>query len=168
MKQIFENKTLLILVVVTAFIGIGIGLILSLNIFESKSTQLIGAGDRLMLANGESLIGGGAGKLPVLQVKDQVWEQNQPITLTEARNLRWKIETKCTPNIGYYSRRTAANDLPEPYSLIFDDQEKVIGIYLFSKVQQPAPWQQMESVGPFPYPHWGLHMFFYDQSKACP
>ena len=167
MKQIFENKTLLILVVVTAFIGIGIGLILSLNIFESQSTQLIGAGDRLMLANGESLIGGGAGKLPVLRVKDQVWEQNQPITLTEARNLRWKIETKCTPNIGYYSRRTAANDLPEPYSLIFDSLERVVGVYIYSENEQQPPWGYREATGPYPYPHWGLHLFFVDSTNAC-
>ena len=167
MKEIFKNKSLLILVVLFPLIGVGFGLVLSLNIFATDSPESKGVGDRLMIASGESLIGGGAGHLPALITKDQVWEQNQPLTLNEATNLRWEMEAKCTPNVGYYSKKAAGNDLPVPYSLLFNNEKKVIGMYLFSEVQQPAPWQQVQTVGPLPYPHWGLHMFFYDQSNAC-
>ena len=55
----------------------------------------------------------------------------------------------------------------ESYSLIFDSKDKVIGIYFYSENQQGYPWQQMQSTGPFPYPHWGLHIFFQDSTNAC-
>jgi hypothetical protein len=53
------------------------------------------------------------------------------------------------------------------YSLIFDNQDQTIGIYLFSETQQQSPWEQMEATGPFAYPHWGLHVFFKNPSTAC-
>ena len=168
MKDSLNNKWLLALMALTSIIGIAVGLLISLNIFGNESTKTDVAGDRLMLANGQSLIGGGAGHLPALITKDQVWEQNQPVTLTDAKHSEWEMESQCTMNVGYYSKRTTVNGKVEPYSLIFDNEGKLTGIYLFSEVQQNPPWQSMQTTGPFNQQHWGLHIFFYEQSNACP
>ena len=101
------------------------------------------------------------------KIEGENWEEIQPLTLSEANNLGWEKGVICVPNVGYYSRRAAANDFAEPYSLIFDNQDMVIGIYLFSESQQQSPWEQMQATGPFPYPHWGLHIFFTNPSIAC-
>ena len=74
---------------------------------------------------------------------------------------------QCVKDIGYYSRRVAANDNPEPYSLIFDNLNRVVGVYIYSEIEQEAPWEYTEATGPYPYPHWGLHAFFLDSSNAC-
>ena len=74
---------------------------------------------------------------------------------------------KLWEGLGYYSRRTAGNDTAEPYSLIFDNKDNVIGIYFYSQNEQSHPWQQVQSTGPFPYPHWGLHFLLQDSTNAC-
>ena len=101
------------------------------------------------------------------KIDGENWEEIQPLTLSEANNLGWEKEGACVPNVGYYSKRPATSALPEPYSLIFDKNDKVIGMYMFSEIEQRAPWQKMQTRGPFRNPHWGLHIFFTSPSTSC-
>ena len=155
----------LIIMVVCVLIGAAIGVVLSLIIFsDDGGADSNSVGDRFVLATGESPGAPDIWNQP--QVID-VWEEAQPLTLDAARSLRWKKDVNCVPGIGYYSRRAAANDKPEPYSLIFDSLERVVGVYIYSENEQQPPWGYREATGPYPYPHWGLHLFFVDSTNAC-
>jgi len=168
MIKIIKQKIVLSGLLVSLLMGTSIGIALSLTVLISDdSSQSVSVGTRFMLVTGNSAIPAGNTEMRVFVSEGQLWEEMLPLTLSEAKNLRWKKDVQCVPNVGYYSRRAAANDLPEPYSLIFDNNDKVIGMYLFSENQQQSPWEQIQATGPFPYPHWGLHIFFQDSAKAC-
>jgi hypothetical protein len=153
----------------TLAFGLAIGLILSFTLFSSNDGgEMPSAGTLLMLATGHSAISAGNSEQRVYVSEGQLWEETLPLTLNEARNLRWKKEVSCVSGVGHYSRKNAAKSAAaESYSLIFDSKDKVIGVYFYSENQQDSPWQQMQSAGPFPYPHWGLHIFFQDSTNAC-
>ena len=165
MIEIIKQKLVIVGGFIIFFIGIFIGLILSIIIF----TQGNGANEANTVGNHFMLATGGTSRLSQWdqKIEGENWEEILPINLSEAKNFRWEKYADCTPNVGYYSTRTATNDLTEPYSLIFNNQDQVIGIYLFSETQQQSPWEQMQATAPFPYPHWGLHVFFRDSSIAC-
>ena len=168
MIDIIKEKPFIGLVI-TLVIGLATGLILSFTLISSNDGRDIpSAGTLLMLATGHSAISAGNSEQRVYVSEGQLWEETLPLTLNKARNLRWKKEVSCVPGVGYYSRKNAAKSAAsESYSLIIDSKDKVIGIYFHSENEQDAPWQQIQSAGPFPYPHWGLHIFFQDSTNAC-
>jgi len=150
--------------IITLVIGVAIGLILSFTLLSSNDGASNSIGSVFLLASGSAETGSAG----YTRSGIQAWEQNLPLTLKEASNLRWKKEVSCVPGVGYYSRKNAAKSAaPESYSLIFDSKDKVTGIYFYSENQQGSPWQQLQATGPFAYPHWGLHIFFQDSSNAC-
>ena len=150
--------------VITLVIGLAVGLILSFTVLSSNDGASNSIGSVFLLATGSAETGSAG----YTRSGIQAWEETLPLTLNEARNLRWKKEVSCVPGVGYYSRKNAAKSAAsESYSLIIDSKDKVIGIYFHSENEQGAPWQQIQSAGPFPYPHWGLHIFFQDSTNAC-
>ena len=149
--------------VITLIFGLAIGLIISLTFLSSDDSKSNSIGDRLTLATGSAETGSEG----YTRSGIQAWEETLPLTLSEARNLRWEKEINCVQGVGHYSRRNAANDTTESYSLIFDNKDKVIGVYFYSKNEQSYPWQQVQATGPFPYPHWGLHILFQNPVHAC-
>ena len=153
--------------VITLIFGLAIGLIISLTFLSSDDSKSNSIGDRLTLATGHSAISAGNSEQRVFVSEGQLWEETLPLTLSEARNLRWEKEINCVQGVGHYSRRNAANDTTESYSLIFDNKDKVIGVYFYSENEQSYPWQQVQATGPFPYPHWGLHILFQNPVHAC-
>ena len=163
MIEILRQKPL-IAMIFSVLVGTAIGVVVSLIIFSDDGGDSNSVGDRFVLATGESPGAPDIWNQP--QIID-VWEEAQPLTLGAAKSLRWKKDVKCVPGIGYYSRRAAENDKPEPYSLIFDNLERVVGIYIYSENEQQSPWEYRQSTGPYPYPHWGLHLFFLDSANAC-
>tara|TARA_Y100000758_G_scaffold298714_1_gene260316 strand:+ start:597 stop:1091 length:495 start_codon:yes stop_codon:yes gene_type:complete len=163
MIEIFKQKPLIVMFVFI-FIGAVVGVALSLIVFSDDGGDALSVGDRFVLATGESPGAPDIWDQP--QIID-VWQEEQPLTLNAATSLRWKKDVQCVPGIGHYSRRAAANDNPEPYSLIFDSLDRVVGVYMYSENEQQAPWKYREDTGPYPYPHWGLHIFFFDSSNAC-
>jgi hypothetical protein len=150
--------------VITLILGAGIGLILSFTVLSSDDGLSNSIGSVFLLATGSAETGSAG----YTRSGIQAWEENLPLTLNEARNLRWKKEVSCVSGVGYYSRKNATKSAAsESYSLIFDSKDKVIGIYFYSENEQDSPWEQMQATGPFPYPHWGLHIFFQDSTNAC-
>ena len=164
MIDIIKTKPFIGLII-TLILGTAIGLALSFTLLtkDDGASDVNSVGNYFMLATGGTAILSRRG----WKIEGGNWEEIQPLTLSEANNIGWEKEETCVPKVGYYSRRAVANDIAEPYSLIFDNQDLVIGIYLFSENQQQLPWEQMQATGPFPYTHWGLHIFFSDPSIAC-
>ena len=128
--------------VITLILGAGIGLILSFTVLSSDDGASNSIGSVFLLATGSAETGSAG----YTRSGIQAWEENLPLTLNEARNLRWKKEVSCVSGIGYYSRKNAAKSAAsESYSLIFDSKDKVIGIYFHSENQQGSPWEQMQA-----------------------
>ena len=53
----------------------------------------------------------------------------------------------CSPGRGKYFRRDAEG-VENPHLLIYDNLDEIIGIYMFSDSEMPAPWMQMDERGP--------------------
>ena len=165
MFEMIKQKPLIGGLFLTFLIGITIGLTLSFTLLNKDDgpSDVNNLGDQFILATGGTAILSKRG----WKIEGENWEQIQPITLTAANNLGWEKEVTCVPNVGYYSKKVTVKDFGEPYSLIFNERDIVIGIYLFSETQQKSPWEKMQAIGPYPYPHWGLHIFFTNPSTEC-
>ena len=165
MFEMIKQKPLIGGLFLTFLIGITIGLTLSFTLLNKDDgpSDVNNLGDQFILATGGTAILSERG----WKIEGENWEEIQPFTLSAAKNLGWEKEVTCVPNVGYYSKRVTAIDFVESYSLIFDDEDIVIGLYLFSETEQGSPWEQEQAIGPFPYPHWGLHIFFTNPSTAC-
>ena len=164
MIDIIKTKPFIGLII-TLILGTAIGLAFSFTLLtkDDGASDVNSVGNYFMLATGGTAILSRRG----WKIEGGNWEEIQPLTLSEATNLRWEKDPTCVPNVGYYSKRSDTSALPEPYSLIFDKNDKVIGIYMFSEIEQRAPWQKMQARGPFRNPHWGLHIFFTSPSTSC-
>ena len=166
MIEIFKQKFVITILLIALFGGTSIGLIISFSILntDSNSSEINKLGDYFVLATG------GTARLSQWdqKIEGENWEEIQPLTLSEATNLQWKKEPICVPNVGYYSKGSDNNATPKPYSLIFDKDDEVIGIYMVSENEQQPPWQKMATRGPFKNPHWGIHIFFTPPSTLCP
>ena len=165
MLEIIKQKMVIGGLFITFLIGTTIGLALSFTLLtkDDGASGVNIVGDYFMLATGGTAILSRRG----WKIEGENWEAIQPLNLSEANNLGWEKEVTCVPNVGYYSKRVTTKGFVEPYSLIFDDQDIVIGIYLFSETQQKSPWEKMQAIGPFPYPHWGLHIFCTNPATEC-
>ncbi len=165
MIEIFKQKSTLAILLTSLVISTFIGIIISLTILntDSKASGTNKLGSNLILATG------GTARLSEWdqKIEGQNWEEIQPLTLNEATKLKWEKESECVPNVGYYSKKSDNSKSIEPYSLIFDNNEKVIGIYMVSEKEQQPPWQKMQTTGPFRNPHWGIHIFFTPPPTSC-
>jgi hypothetical protein len=71
----------------------------------------------------------------------------------------------------YFSREQGGTG--DPYYLLYSAGDKLIGVYLYSMVEMPAPWQVMKELrggGGTPVidrEHWGLWVYFQDPTRAC-
>ena len=98
-------------------------------------------------------------------------DQPLPSTAAEAVAAGWKDPIICAPGRGRYFQNGPPG---EDYShfLMYDTADQLLGIYLFSEAEMPAPWALWESLTDsgltiIPYEHWGLFVYFQDPSKAC-
>ena len=95
-----------------------------------------------------------------------------PFTAAEAVAAGWEDPILCSPGRGRYFTKGPAGEA-DPYVLMYNDVDELIGIYLYSMVEQPPPWKKTESIrgdGKLPvidFEHWGLFLFFLDTLKAC-
>ena len=166
MIETFKQKSVLTILLIALFGGTSIGIIISFTMAntDSNSSETNSLGNHFVLATG------GTARLSQWdqKIEGENWEEIQPLTLSEATKLRWKKEPMCVPNVGFYSNWSDDNSSPKPYSLIFDKNDEVIGIYMVSENEQQTPWQKMATRGPFKNPHWGIHIFFNPPSTLCP
>ncbi len=94
-----------------------------------------------------------------------------PLTATGAVEAGWEDPILCSVGRGRYFQNGPPG---EDYShfLMYDTADQLLGIYLFSEAEMPAPWERWDSfvdggLTIIPYEHWGLFVYFQDPSKAC-
>ena len=96
-----------------------------------------------------------------------------PLTVAEAVAAGWKDPIFCRSGRGRYFRKDPAEGEVEPYFLLYNHLDRLIGIYQFSDIEMPPPWEQMDSLrgggglNLIDFEHWGLFVYFQDSIRAC-
>ena len=95
-----------------------------------------------------------------------------PITAVEAVAAGWKDPVLCRVGRGRYFQKGPVGEA-EPYFLMYNSLDRLIGIYQFSEAEMPPPWEQMDSLlgggglTLIDFPHWGVFVYFQDSTRAC-
>ena len=100
----------------------------------------------------------------------QIVEEDLPLTGAEAVAAGWKDPILCDQGRGKYFEKVASEGFP--YTLMYSSENELIGIYLISDTEKPAPWELTEEIkggaGPIiDYEHWGLFIYFRDPTRSC-
>ena len=95
-----------------------------------------------------------------------------PQTAAEAVAAGWKDPILCAVGRGrYFQKDPGGEDVP--YFLMYDGRDELLGVYLLSETEMPAPWQRLDELlggGSLPvidHEHWGLFVYFKDPARAC-
>jgi len=95
-----------------------------------------------------------------------------PRTTVAAEAVGWKLGTWCIMGQGRFFRQLEGDE-PDPLMLVYSFDDKLVGINLYSSVEQPSPpWEH------FPIgittgfkgrdsEHWGLGIYVSRPGKAC-
>ena len=95
-----------------------------------------------------------------------------PITAAEAVAAGWQDPRLCRVGRGRYFQKGIVGE-GEPYFLMYNNFDRLIGIYQFSETEMPPPWEQMDSLAGgsgediIDFEHWGLFVYFQDSTRAC-
>jgi hypothetical protein len=95
-----------------------------------------------------------------------------PATAAEAVAVGWKETASCTSERGRYFQHDAPGE-NDSYLLVYDLDDQVIGVYLYSMAELPAPWQHMDQLlgeggtAPLDFEHWGIFVYIQDPIGAC-
>ena len=161
----------------TRWVQLGLGVVIAFAIGVGLSPFLlpsgpepITVGDRAMITSGDAseiFIDGRR-----LGAAEGVFEEELPLTAAAAVVAGWKDPVFCAQGRGrYFSREQGGTG--DPYYLLYSAGDKLIGVYLYSLVEMPTPWQVMEELpggGGTPVidrEHWGLWVYFQDPTSAC-
>jgi hypothetical protein len=94
-----------------------------------------------------------------------------PLTASDARTAGWRDLVTCYKGKGRYFEHTDAQGNPDPFVLMFNADNELIGVYLTSKVEMPGPWEHvptgLEGVASYQFEHWSLPVYFKDPTLAC-
>lgn len=131
-------------------LGIVIGILIPMFIGGDGSSTSVG--DRLLLTGNPQTAG-----------------LNIPISTADASAAGWVDPMLCAPGRGrYFTKDDSANLV-----VLYNNAEKVAGVYLRSDGEMPEPWKKTDTLKGgggmeiINQEHWGLYAFFNDPIKAC-
>ena len=127
--------------------------------------QLQSTVGEVTLATGGSLLQTGGDKFAEYGLGEQT-ELGLPGTATAAVETGWKDPALCEVGRGRYFQKDSIDEV-EPYILMFNNSDNLIGIYLFSEIEKPLPWRHTKEITAVDFEHWGLFVYFQDPAKAC-
>ena len=94
-----------------------------------------------------------------------------PLTVAEAVATGWEDPIVCLPQKGRYFEKKDTTGRLTPYMLMFNDEDELMGMYMFSETEMPSPpWvhvQRLQGVYDLEYEHWSLEIMFKSPSLAC-
>jgi len=136
--------------IVLIVVGIVIGIV------YSSSREVTALGDRIMISTGS------ASKVA----------EDLPLTAAEAKAAGWTDLVRCFRGRGKYFEKMDATGQPSPYLLIYNEADELIGFYLVSRIEMPAPpWEYLKDgltgVRSYEFEHWGLPVYIKDPTLAC-
>ena len=95
-----------------------------------------------------------------------------PLTTAEAVAAGWKDPVLCSIGRGRFFQKGPAGE-GEPYFLMYNSFDDLIGVYLYSETEMPLPWERHDLLSGgggltiIDYPHWSLVVYFRDSVRAC-
>ena len=152
----------------TLTIGVVVGVVVPLLVFSGGS-QATSIGDRVMLTTGGTVFRSGGLAIGAFE---EAFEEHLPLTGAAAVAAGWVDPVLCSPGRGKYFRRGESGD-DSPYFLMYSTQDELIGVYLFSDNEMPAPWKRLDvlrgggGVTMVDHEHWGMFVYFTDPTRAC-
>jgi hypothetical protein len=97
-----------------------------------------------------------------------------PLTAAAAVAAGWTDPILCSAGRGrYFTKGTAGEVEVDPYLLMYNVADDLIGVYLYSTSEMPPPWEKLDKIlggGSIPvvdFEHWGVFVYFQDSVKAC-
>ena len=102
----------------------------------------------------------------------QTTQVDLPFTVAEAVAGGWIDPVLCSVGRGRYFQKGPAGE-HEPYVLMYNSLDELIGIYLYNKTEMPLPWQRLDELKGaglnkvVDFEHWGLFVYFQDPAEAC-
>ena len=149
-------------------IGVVVGVVVPLLLFSggSRATSI---GDRVMLTTGGAVFRSGGRAIGSFE---ETFEEQLPLTAAAAVAAGWVDPVLCSPGRGKYFRRGEAGQNP-PYFLMYSTGDELIGVYLYSDSEMPAPWKRLHvlrgggGVTMVDHEHWGMFVYFTDPTRAC-
>ena len=136
---------------------VAVGVVISLVAFSGS-----GASTDVGISEYASISGAGAG--------DGVLE-TLPLTAAGAVAAGWKDPVLCDQARGrFFQKDTPGEGIP--HFLMYDNRDRLIGIYQFSVTEMPQPWvyyEELQGAGQtiIDFPHWSLLVYFKDPLQAC-
>ena len=91
-----------------------------------------------------------------------------PITAAAAVEAGWKDLVRCFRGKGRYFEHIDAEGNLNPFVLAYNNEDELIGVYLTSKIEMPAPWEYKPNgllgVTNYEFEHWSLPVYLRIQS----
>ena len=94
-----------------------------------------------------------------------------PTTAAAATEKGWKDSVRCFRGKGRYFEHTDEDGNLNPIVLAFNNGDELIGVYLTSRIEMPAPWEYKPNgllgMTNYEFEHWSLPVYLKDPTLAC-
>ena len=156
-----------------SIIAVVIGGLIGTSLLSSEGGATGGDGvsatprEFVLLTTGPSLLGRGepGSEQVSLELANLL---NQPLTAAAAVAAGWTDPGQCSAGQGRYFTKGAAGE-GEPFVLMYNKSDDLIGIYHFNLSELPAPFTKKAGLteAGLSADHWGLFVYFVDPTNAC-
>ena len=171
MASLVQNKMVqaasgyVVAVVLIAVIGV-------LLVSEGGDSSGTSVGDRVFLTSGGTVQLSGHGAW-IGRLDSQIpVEMSLPLTTAAAVAEGWTDPVFCSAGRGRYFKNGPAGE-GEPFFLMYNGDNQLIGMYQFSKSEMPTPWKRLDELRGggsqvlIDFEHWGLFLYNRDPTRAC-
>ncbi len=158
---------------VVAAVLVAVIVVLAVLLGSAEESSAAWAGDRVFLTSGGAIIGGSTLPGYTASRRSEITvDVSLPLTAAEAVADGWTDPILCSSGRGRYFQKGAAGE-GEPFFLMYNADDQLIGMYLFSMSEMPTPWKRLDELRGgggltlLDFEHWGLLEYFQDPSRAC-
>ena len=137
----------------------------------SGGSGVAGVGDVLLTSGGTVVGAGGSGATEMGGFEKELGSDvSLPMTAADAVSAGWEDPFLCSSGRGRYFQNKAVE---VPAFLMFNYEDRLIGVYLASESEMPSPWRLTEELSGgggillIEEDHWGLFVYFQDPTRAC-
>ena len=149
-----------------------IAVIVVLLASSGGSSSANSVGDRVFLTSGGTVQLSGHGAW-IGRLDSQIpVEMSLPLTAAAAVAEGWTDPIFCSAGRGRYFQRGPVGE-GEPFFLMYNGDDQLIGMYQFSKSEMPIPWKRLDELKGggsqvlIDFEHWGLFLYNRDPTRAC-